>query len=888
MKTFCFFEKEIEQAKLQQEAQRKSVRQNALPTVEQCDTCGLHRMVRSPKMAYHGEGKLGILAIGEGPGGKEDAYNKQFHETGDAGAKIREHMATHSVDLDRDCWSINAINCRPTTPDGKSNRTPTYQELVYCRPKMMRAIQELKPKAIFLFGASATESYLMDRSDAVRRAAFEEKKGQKKSVIDTWRGLHFPDRNSPCEYSSPYSWVYPMLHPAYLLRNPAAEHVFARDLANAFDHYSNGQIYNLCNIPLNTDWTKHIKPIADYESIMSFLRRVIDHEFDTISLDYETTGLKPFQAGHEIVSFSIGYLLNGYPRAMSVPLSHPGTGFGKEKEAILSQLKAILSDGSIGKVAHNIQMEEKWSRKIVGCEVQGWQWDTMQTAHIIDERDLFTSLDKQVFLMTGYEYGQDISFYKKGFPFNRMKEAPLLDLLMYGGLDALFTKILSQDQKDYLETQPRLKTANDFWLESTLSFCDLEYAGINIDEEYYKRKIAEIDAEMDELKNAIDRSEEVLMFKQTMGRFPDLGEKGGDTKDLATLLFHVMKLEPLKQTAKGKNSLDDEFLEKNSDISICGMVSKLRKLNKTKTTYLSGYIKEVVDERIYPNSNLNLVRTYRSSMDNPNMQNVPARDEEAKRTVRSGIVPPNGYRIATADYGSHEVRIIASYFKDPALIHDVSTGHDLHGDYAKIMELDKQQPWKQARYDAKNAFVFPEFYGSWYESIAKDLRNRGYDITNAEVQKAERFFWHKYNITKQEQKALIEFYQRNGYIEMFWGHRRRGIISKNQIANTAIQGSAFHCLLWSLNRANKQRRMEGWKSYIPAQIHDELFCYVHESEIKYFVKTVTKIMQEDIVAENPFIKVPLIAEWSFCEPGQPWYNKKSVDPDKLDEWLEAL
>jgi hypothetical protein len=106
-----------------------------------------------------------------------------------------------------------------------------------------------------------------------------------------------------------------------------------------------------------------------------------------------------------------------------------------------------------------------------------------------------------------------------------------------------------------------------------------------------------------------------------------------------------------------------------------------------------------------------------------------------------------------------------------------------------------------------------------------------------------------------------------------------GVITKN---------SAFHCLLWSLNRTIKRMRLEGLKSYIPAQIHDELFCYVHESEIKYFVKTVTKIMQEEIVAKNSFILVPLIAEWSFCEPGQPWYNKKSVDPDKLDEFLEAL
>lgn len=270
------------------------------------------------------------------------------------------------------------------------------------------------------------------------------------------------------------------------------------------------------------------------------------------------------------------------------------------------------------------------------------------------------------------------------------------------------------------------------------------------------------------------------------------------------------------------------------------------------------------------------------------MQNVPARDEEAKKVVRSGIMPPDGFRIATVDYGSHEVRIIASYFGDPALIQDVVTGHDLHGDFAKELGLDKQKKWKEARYDGKNAFVFPMFYGSYYVSVARDLRNRGYDISDEAVQRVEASFWSKYRITKMKQEELISKYQREGYIEMFWGHRRRGVISKNQIANTTIQGSAFHCLLWSLNKINKLRRKEGWLSYVPAQIHDEIFWYLHESEVKYIVPIVTSIMETEIVEQNTFLKTPLLAEWSFCQPGEPWYAKKAVDPDKLQEYLSSL
>lgn len=869
MKAFCFFEKEIEQAKTQHEA-FKQARTSDLFTTPQCEKCGLYKKVKTPCMQYSGNGREKILVVGEAPGRMEDMIGTQF--VGDSGEKLRAHFEAHGIDLVQDCWKINAVNCRPTSPDGMANRTPTPNELAYCRPMLMDTIADVKPRSILLFGANAVNSFLADRTATIQRS----------SAIEDWRGLHFPDLNSGAE-------VYPLLHPAYLMRNPQAEHVFARDLKNALDMHNQYKTSDrlVCGMPLSTNWNRYVKTLTDFPSIVSFLNRVISGEFLFISVDYETTGLKPFRPGHKIVSVSIGYMLNNSPRAVSFPISHPGCDLSdKEREQIIGLLKKVLTS-DVGKVAQNIQMEEKWSRKIIGCEVRPWMWDTMQTSHIIDERDKFTSLDKQVFLMAGYEYGSNISYYKQGFPFNRMMEVPILELLQYGGLDALFTIMLFHYQRECLFTEFRLKQANNFWLESTKSFCDLEYSGIRIDPDYYETTIRSISNEMDRLTQQIDSTPEVLEFNRVYNRMPDLGSKGGVTTDMSELFFKVMKLEPLRHTDYGKPALDDDFLSKQ-DLSLCKMISRLRKLNKTKSTYLSGYLTEVIDDTIYPNSNLHLVRTYRSSMSNPNAQNIPNRDEEAKKLVRSGIIPPDGYRIATVDYGSHEVRIIASYFKDPVLINEVKTGHDFHGDFAKALKLDEQRPWKEARYDSKNAFVFPMFYGSWYESIARDLRSRGYEITDSQVQSVEKMFWNKYAVTKENQQKLIDFYQTHGYIELCWGHRRRGIISRNQIANSCVQGTAFHCLLWSLNRINKLRRLEGWKSYIPAQIHDELFCYVHESETKYFVETVTRIMQEEIVAENDFILVPLLAEWSFCDLGQPWYTKKSVKPENLSTFLEDL
>ena len=111
---------------------------------------------------------------------------------------------------------------------------------------------------------------------------------------------------------------------------------------------------------------------------------------------------------------------------------------------------------------------------------------------------------------------------------------------------------------------------------------------------------------------------------------------------------------------------------------------RIRKLKKVRDTYLEGFLREQVNGYIHPFFNLHLVRTYRSSSDHPNFQNIPKRDKEAMNIVRRAIFPRPGHQLLELDYSGLEVRIAACYHKDKTMLRYIGDPHsDMHGDMAK-------------------------------------------------------------------------------------------------------------------------------------------------------------------------------------------------------------
>ncbi len=545
-----------------------------------CESCGLYKGCKSPKMEPTGEGRLGVLCVAEAPGGEEDLQNIQL--IGDAGQLFRKKLAVHGLDLDRDFYKHNSLACR--TPN---NREPKLSELKCCRPRLFKAIEELKPKMIWLMGNHALESYFMDRR-------LDNKK------IGLWRKRCIPDPLTN-------AYIIPMLHPSFMLRNQGnrnIESVYDRDLKWAISQTNRES-------PHFPEYESKLKLITDYDQLVHLLDMFIKNEPTIFVFDYETTGIKPHKPGNKIASISF---CSG-EEAYSFPYQYPGIWNEKQLATIKQKWINVLISPVLKKVAHNLKFEDAWSRHIFGVQPTPWNNCSMVTQHVLDDRTGCCGLKFQAFVRWGiYGYDDIIDPYKKETAngLNRMLEAPLMELLKYNAMDALLEYWLYQEQQKELSlsSNKSLRDATDFFHEGLLTFADMEQDGIPVNMDYYKKEEKRLETKIKQLENKLDNSSVALEFESKEGRKVNWGSN----TDLPKLLFTYCKIKSRKKTASGKHeSVDADALEMYAEEHpfINDLITK-RKLEKTKGTYLAQFIREEYNGKIYPIFNLHTARSFRS------------------------------------------------------------------------------------------------------------------------------------------------------------------------------------------------------------------------------------------------------------------------------------
>lgn len=385
-----------------------------LSTEPNCSKCKLDKHCLSPRMKCTGKGKKRIMIIAEAPGKHEDEQGIQF--VGQAGGVLRKTCKELGVDIDLDCIKINAINCRPP-----KNRPPKKKEIIHCRPYVVSQIRKHKPNVIILLGKTAVESVIGYR--------------WKKELggIAKWRGWRIPEHF----YNA---WVCPTFHPSYLLhnRNEDVELFFKKDLKRAF-------ALSDTPVPSPVDYNKMVRCVFSKRRIIKIIKRFIRAKKPT-AIDYETTGKKPQRKGHDIVSCA---LCNSNKRAYAFPLS---------SNLIRKWLVRFLKNKGVPKIAQNIKFEEIWSRIILKTKIKNWFRDTMLTAHILDNRPGITGLKFQVYVMFGVsDYDSHIEKFlssvdeKDSNSLNRIKKVPMVQLLLYNGLDSLFEKLIQEIQEKRIQ-----------------------------------------------------------------------------------------------------------------------------------------------------------------------------------------------------------------------------------------------------------------------------------------------------------------------------------------------------------------------------------------------------------------------------------------------------
>lgn len=377
--------------------------------VPKCGACGLYKKCESPRMPVSGQGKRKILVIAEAPGADEDKHGTQL--IGRAGQYLRSVLRDYGVELDRDCWKTNAIICRP--PD---NRKPSAKEIDYCRPNLNKTVDELKPRVILLLGDSAVN------------AAISPMWRENVGAVGRWIGWRIPSQKHK-------AWLCPTYHPSYILRSeddtqgPVIKLLFRRHVKNALQLD--------CEVPDLGDLKDHIRVMFDTDKAAKNIRKMIQ-KGGMVSFDYETNRLKPDSHLSEIVCCSVCW------RGKRT-ISYPWAG-----EAIKATKELLTSD--LPKIGANTKFEDRWSRAKLGVAVENWKWDTVLSAHHLDNRGGISSVKFQALVRLGIpSYDGHIRPYLENCDpetgVNRIKELNQHELLLYCGIDSFVEYKIAECQR---------------------------------------------------------------------------------------------------------------------------------------------------------------------------------------------------------------------------------------------------------------------------------------------------------------------------------------------------------------------------------------------------------------------------------------------------------
>ena len=459
--------------------------------------------------------------------------------------------------------------------------------------------------------------------------------------------------------------------------------------------------------------------------------------------------------------------------------------------------------------------------------------------------------------------------------------------------------------------QPVTHEGYNLFHDGMQALSEMEANGIRIDTEYLGRAKEECKAKIAELKVSLLADDVYTKWRRRFGQDTNLGSR----EQLGEVIFDILKYSCKVHTPSGRPSMDDEVLQTIKLLFVKNYMEAER-WKKALNTYLRGIEREVCNGYLHPFFNLHITMTYRSSSDSPNFQNIPIRRPEIAKLIRMAFIPRGSNRqIVEFDFKGIEVSVAACYNHDLVLIEYVSDPiKDMHGDMGRQCYIvTRKQMTKLIRYATKNGFVFPEFYGNWYKAVAKDLwtkitelkletadgvplkehlRKQGIrglgkcdpeedvvpDTFEYHIKEVEDDFWHRrFKIYDQWKRDWNNAYLEKGYFDTLTGFRCSAMMDRKQCVNFPIQGSAFHCLLWSLIRVQKLLHKYNMKSFIIGQIHDSMIMDVLQRELKDVMDIVRQVTMIDLTKHWKWIIVPMRVECEAAPPGRSWYEKKEIE-----------
>ncbi|EXZ11894.1 DNA polymerase I [Bacteroides fragilis] len=551
---------------------------------------------------------------------------------------------------------------------------------------------------------------------------------------------------------------------------------------------------------------------------------------EILALDTETTGTDPMDA--ELVGMSFSITEN---QAFYVPVP------AEREEAIkiVQEFEPVFKNEKSLKVGQNIKYDMLVLQNY-GIEVRGKLFDTM-VAHYVLQPELRHNMD---YLAEIHLHYQTIHIEEligpKGKGQKNMRDLSPQEVYLYACEDADVTLKL----KNILEQELKKNDAEKLFYEIEMPLVpvlvNIESNGVRLDTEALKQSSEHFTTRLQSIEKEI--------YTLAEGEF-----NIASPKQVGEILFDKLKIvEKAKKTKTGQYVTSEEVLESlRNKHDIIGKILEYRGLKKLLSTYIDALPQLINPKtgRIHTSFNQTVTATGRLSSSNPNLQNIPIRDEDGKE-IRKAFIPDDGCSFFSADYSQIELRIMAHLSEDKNMIDAFLSGYDIHAaTAAKIYKVDIKEVTADMRRKAKTA-NFGIIYGISVFGLAERM-----NVDRKEAKELIDGYFETYPQVKSYMDKSIQVAREHGYVETIFHRKRflpdinsrnavvRGYAERNAI-NAPIQGSAADIIKVAMARIYERFKAEGLKAKMILQVHDELNFSVPAKEKEIVEQVVIEEMEK--------------------------------------------
>lgn len=586
--------------------------------------------------------------------------------------------------------------------------------------------------------------------------------------------------------------------------------------------------------------------IDNEDKIDVFLQNILTKEI--FSLDTETTGTDPIRA--ELVGMSFSFKEN---QAFYVPV--PANR--DEAQKIVNKFKPVFENEKTVKVGQNIKYDMLVLSNY-GVEIRGRMFDTM-IAHYVLQPELHHGMDYLAEVYLKYETIKiEELIGPKGKNQKNMRDLPPSAVYKYACEDADVTLKLKHILEKELKEQGVEALFEEIEMPLVPVLAYMERNGVRIDTAALKETSLHFTARMQQIEKEVH---ELAGMEFNIASPKQVGE----------VLFDRLKIvEKAKKTKSGQYVTSEDVLESlRGKHEIVGKILEHRGLKKLLSTYIDA-LPQLINPQtghIHTSFNQTVTATGRLSSSNPNLQNIPVRNEDGKE-IRKAFIPEDGCEFFSADYSQIELRIMAHLSQDPHMIEAFQKGQDIHAaTAAKIYKTDLEHVSREQRSKAKTA-NFGIIYGISTFGLAERL-----NVERREAKELIDGYFANYPHVKEYMDESIRVAREKGYIETIFKRKRylpdinsrnavvRGYAERNAI-NAPIQGSAADIIKVAMIRIYRRFREEGIQSKMILQVHDELNFSVVPAE----KEKVQQIVISEMEAAYK-MKAPLRADYGW---GKNW------------------